>query len=116
MNTLKLEDLRLEECWDPGVFYASYLITAKDLAPNSFDDERIVVCRFPTGCGKFSEQRPIAELILRVLQMHGVLVDAFDAIGDLAKYGDAFIPDIRKICTTAIAKATSEQPRTNTAL
>lgn len=72
-----LENLKLEECHEIGVFNASYFISADDCSPYRHSDEdRIVVCRFPTGCGEYSEQKPIAEHVLNAIQSHDALLDA----------------------------------------
>jgi len=69
-TTAILSNLKLEECREVGVFNNSYFISADDPSPyRHSDDERIVVCRFPTGTGIYGAQYPIASHVLRTLQI-----------------------------------------------
>lgn len=74
---VRLENLKLEECHETGVFNASYFISADDPSPyRKSDEDGIIICRFPTGCGAYSEQKPIAEFVLRTISNHEALVGA----------------------------------------
>ena len=53
---------KVEECHEVGIFNDSYLITCPSFFPRCEDDSG-VICRLPTGMGKFSTQYRNAYLI-----------------------------------------------------
>lgn len=91
----------VEECREEGIFNGSYMITAP--YPNWPDDpeERIIICRLPTGTGKFGPHYANAQLIAAAPE----LLAALTRLLELCEAGEGSDQYGQEQARAAIAKA-----------
>ena len=70
---------------EPGIFNQSYKITAPDPDPRAFPDERIIVCRTPTGIGGDYKKR--ADLLAAAPKLVNALRDLVEDYERVKKWG-----------------------------